>query len=38
LGDAAFERAWNQGQAMSIDRAVKYALEQYDVVQEGPRR
>ena len=28
LGDAAFEAAWAEGQAMSLDEAIAYALEQ----------
>lgn len=27
LGDAAFERAWEQGRVMTFDRAVTYALQ-----------
>jgi len=37
LGDAAFETAWNEGRAMSVDQAVRYALEEIDVKPGGPR-
>ena len=36
LGDAAFETAWNEGRAMSVDQAVRYALEEIDVKPGGP--
>jgi predicted ATPase/class 3 adenylate cyclase len=37
LGDSAFEAAWNEGRAMSVDQAVRYALEEIDVKPGGPR-
>ena len=37
LGDAAFEAAWEAGRAMSVDQAMRYALEEIDVDPGGPR-
>jgi predicted ATPase/class 3 adenylate cyclase len=31
LGDAAFEAAWNEGRALTVDQAVRYALDDTDV-------
>jgi hypothetical protein len=31
LGDAALEAAWNAGRTLSVDQAVRYALEDTDV-------
>ena len=37
LGDAGFEAAWRDGRAMSLDQAVRYALEEIDEDPGGPR-
>ena len=37
LGDAGFEVAWNEGRALSLDQAVRYALEEIDEDPGGPR-
>ena len=37
LGESAFEAAWEEGRALTIDQAVRYALEEIDVDPGGPR-
>lgn len=36
LGEEAFAAAWNEGRAMTIDQAVRYALEEIDIDPGGP--
>jgi hypothetical protein len=35
LGESAFEAAWNTGRALTTDQAVRYALEEIDVLVPG---